>query len=294
MSNAKRTLRADRLLQELATRAAFAGEVEGCACLFNALLYLAGRAHYRRLSLVPEDIFLDHWLRDAVRSRRMETIRVRWTEQEILTVRAMYRDTPTREIAKLLARPVGAVHWRAQKLGIAKSAELIAREAAANMARPGHRGRLFQFRPGLVPVNKGVRRPGWSPGRMALTQFKKGVRPHTWKPVGSWRHDDDGYLQRKVTDTGYPPRDWRPWHHVVWEEANGPIPAGHALVFRDGNKQHIALENLELLTRRELMARNTVHNLPKELVEVIQLTGALKRVIRNKEKKLEEQNVRSA
>lgn len=41
-------------------------------------------------------------------------------------------------------------------------------------------------------------------------------------------------------------------------------------------------ENLELVTRADVLRRNSVHNLPKELATTIQLLGALKRQIRRR------------
>ena len=62
------------------------------------------------------------------------------------------------------------------------------------------------------------------------------------------------------------------------------MPQGHAVVFKNGNKADIRIENLELITRRELMARNTVHNLPPAIVQVVQLRGALVRQINRRTK----------
>lgn len=63
----------------------------------------------------------------------------------------------------------------------------------------------------------------------------------------------------------------------------GARPPGHSVVFKDGNKANCAIENLELLTRADLMRRNTVHHLPTPLVQTIQLLGALTRQIRKRE-----------
>lgn len=127
----------------------------------------------------------------------------------------------------------------------------------------------------MVPWNKGMK--GLQTGGRE-TQFKPGSRPHTWKPIGSER-TVDGYLQRKVTDTGYPPRDWQPVHVLLWVEHRGPVPAGHAVRFKDGDRTHIAIDNLELISRAQLMRRNTLHNLPPELVETIRARSALVRRI---------------
>jgi len=40
-------------------------------------------------------------------------------------------------------------------------------------------------------------------------------------------------------------------HHQVWEQANGPIPAGHKVCFKDGDHRNTKLDNLELLTNSE-------------------------------------------
>lgn len=45
-------------------------------------------------------------------------------------------------------------------------------------------------------------------------------------------------------------------HHVVWEEHNGPIPAGHKVCFKDGNHLNCAIENLELLSNSEQVRKH--------------------------------------
>jgi hypothetical protein len=89
----------------------------------------------------------------------------------------------------------------------------------------------------------------------------------------------DGFLQRKVSETGYSPRDWRPVHVLVWEAAHGPVPKSHAVCFVNRDRNDFRLENLELVHRRDLMARNSIHNLPAPLKEVIHLKAALSRQI---------------
>ncbi|WP_197081860.1 HNH endonuclease signature motif containing protein [Silvibacterium bohemicum] len=92
-----------------------------------------------------------------------------------------------------------------------------------------------------------------------------------------------------MSDTGYPPRDWVGEHILIWQKAHGPVPNGFAVAFKDGNKAHVALDNFELISRRELMRRNTIHNYPPELTELIRLGASLKRQIRKID---EEQNHR--
>jgi hypothetical protein len=205
----------------------------------------------------------------------------RYTPEDEFIVRKLYPRTSNAELAEILGRTPRNVGQFARKLGLKKSAAYIER------ARPG------QFDKGQTPMNKGLRRPGWAPGRMAATQFKQG-RPasdaRNYVPIGSLRVTKDGYLERKVTDdpTVYPARRWVAVHRLVWEAAHGAIPAGHVAVFKAGRRttdvERITADAVELVTRAELMRRNTVHRLPPELCEVIQLTGALKRKINNRSK----------
>jgi hypothetical protein len=211
-----------------------------------------------------------------------------WTAKEDKALRGIYPRVSTSKLARQLDRSESSVYMRAYVLGIRKSAEYLASPDAFRFRRGYHAGWEHRFKKGQTPANKGLRRRGWGPGRMKETQFKKGTMPHNTRPVGSERVCKDGYLERKVAETGYIRNDWRSVHVLTWEEANGPVPKGHAVVFKDGNKKRIALENLELVSRAELMARNTVHRLPKEIALAIQLTGALNRQIRKHEK----QNVR--
>lgn len=215
------------------------------------------------------------------KNKQRYTERKLWNPEEDAVVLARYADNPTSEIARDLRRSGSSVYQRAVKFGLSKSAAYL---------RSAHSGRLnsgigvrFRFKPGNVPFNKGLVRPlGWAPGRTAETRFKHGNKPQTWRPVGSERWTRDGYLERKISDTGNK-RDWSGAHVILWEDINGPIPKGHAVIFRDGNKRNIIIENLELISRADLMRRNSVYALPKELALVIQLRGALNRQIRKRE-----------
>ncbi|MFT9052075.1 HNH endonuclease signature motif containing protein [Liquorilactobacillus nagelii] len=118
------------------------------------------------------------------------------------------------------------------------------------------RNDLGQFVKGGIPYNKGIKRGSF--GRMAETQFKSGGAPHNTLPVGTERRMTDGYLKRKVQLSGKRSEQWRPVHQLVWEEENGPIPKGHRVIFLDGNKDHLEIENLKLVSKDEVVQLN--HN----------------------------------
>lgn len=220
------------------------------------------------------------------RSRHVAPPRTAWTPAEEALLRERYPHQRSADIAAALGRPLKHVYSKATKLGLAKSAAFFARDLSGRMLKGGQLSVATQFKHGLVPWNKGQHYQAL--GRSIDTQFKPGSKPHTWKPVGTLRVNADGYLQRKCTDTGYTPRDWVAVHRLVWEAAHGPVPAGHVVVFLPGRKTldeaAITLDAVECITRRQLMARNTVHTLPKPLAQVVQLRGALARQINRKAK----------
>ncbi|MEN9489588.1 MAG: hypothetical protein RJA63_37 [Pseudomonadota bacterium] len=206
-----------------------------------------------------------------------------WTDSDREVLRRTYADYPTESIARSLGRSIGQVHQQAQSLGLRKSVEFIARTARERAMRPDHGSHATRFQPGLVPENKGLRRPGWAPGEMARTQFKPGIVPHTWKPIGALRLSKDGYLERKVSEDSSRARRWVAEHRLVWLAINGHIPDGCAIVFRPGqftaDLDQITTDRLECLTRAELMRRNTIHRYPEPVKQVMRLRGKLSRAI---------------
>jgi len=55
--------------------------------------------------------------------------------------------------------------------------------------------------------------------------------------------------------TGFPTR-YKHKHVWIWEQSNGPVPEGMAVVFIDADKQNCNLDNLMLVTRNELLLLN--------------------------------------
>lgn len=89
-------------------------------------------------------------------------------------------------------------------------------------------------------------------GRMAETQFKKGQTPTNHRPVGSERINKDGYVEIKVGE----PSTWAPKHRLIWEQHNGPIPKGNVIIFLDGDKSNLSIENLEMIKQSQLSLLN--------------------------------------
>lgn len=209
--------------------------------------------------------------------------RIKLSAQEDAIVRDLYPDTPTKQIAELLGRSINDIYTAADRIGVKKSAAYMAGPFGCRLRRGDEVGAQFRFKKGQVSWNKGKSyQPG---GRCAETQFKPGQLSGraalNIKPVGAERINADGYLERKINHDRPFHKRWRAVHIIVWEQANGPLPKGHALVFINGDKTDIRLDNLQLTTRADLMKRNSFHQYGKEIAAVVQLRSAINRRINN-------------
>lgn len=111
-----------------------------------------------------------------------------------------------------------------------------------------------KFGKGHIPANKG-KKGSMSPEqyeRCKATMFKKGDIPQNYREIGSERIDRDGYTYIKVAN----PNKWKLKHRVLWEKENGPIPKKHRLIFADGNRRNISLDNLILVSYAESFIMN--------------------------------------
>ena len=218
-----------------------------------------------------------------------------WTKAEIRAVKLRYPNEPTADIASDLGRTTTTVYQRAALLGLKKSAAYLASPAACRLRRGDSPGWANRFQKGHRTWNKGLRLPGWGPGRMKETQFKKGNRSLRWPvddyPVGALRINTDGQLDIKIKEGG---RAWYCMARWVWMTERWPIPKNGVIRTLNGDTHDTRIENLRLTTRGEPMRGNTYHNYPKEITRLIQLRGALKRQINKREKDLEQHDSRLA
>jgi hypothetical protein len=209
---------------------------------------------------------------------------MKWSDADEALLIERFPHVKTATLCEPLRRPYSAIAGKANKLGLSKTAEFFASEAS------GHGnvecGASFRFTPGFEPWNKGKAHP--STGRSPQHHFKAGQlngrAAQLVMPVGSYRINGDGYLDRKFSEQpGAGNKRWRAAHLLIWEAANGPLPKGSIVVFKPGkqttNPDDLLLDNVELITRQELMRRNTIYRFTPEIVSLCKLRGVLNRKI---------------
>lgn len=213
-----------------------------------------------------------------------------WTDAEREEVRRRYPDEVTADIGRDINRSVGGIYDQANKMGLKKSLAFMRRVHGHVLTKAGESSR---FSKGLEPWNKGIPGSTGNHPNTKRTQFKPGRRPEearNYQPIGTLRICKDGCLERKITDDPalYPSRRWVAVHRLVWEEVNGPMPKGYVVVFKPGmastDPDEITIDRVELITRAELMRRNTRHNLPPELNALIATKARLTRLINERDK----------
>ena len=190
----------------------------------------------------------------------------------INSIVAEYPYTDTKELAQKYGIPIYTCYQIASNRNVKKTPEVYAAMLQKTNENLLSSGKIHRFKKGHTSWNKGKYMRVSPP-----TEFKKGHKPHNYKPVGSERITVDGYLERKVAD----PKKWKAVHHIVWEEVNGPVPAKHKVIFLDNNKLNVSIDNLLCVNYKEAMLRNTIHRYPKEIVQAIKTISKLKKTIRN-------------
>lgn len=189
-----------------------------------------------------------------------------------------YLTVPVKRMAKIINRSSCYVSGRLKKLGLVVPVEII--EQRKNDTR---------IKPGNIPKNKGKKQTEFMSAEQILnssnTRFKKGNIPHNAVNV------KDGDVVVRVSRKGNHYKwirvslgSWKMYHVHLWEQTYGPIPEGKIVVFKDKNTMNTIIENLECITREELMLRNSIHKFPEEIKKTIKVVSLITRQINKYEK----------
>jgi len=205
-----------------------------------------------------------------------------WYKEEDELMRKYYPYEFTERVAVRLNRSIKSVYSRATILGLKKSPEFQKELNEYYGEVLKREGKSTRFSNGHVPVNKGKKQTeDMSPEmieRSKATSFKKGHLPHNHKQIGHQRITKDGYIEVKVAE----PNRFVLLHRWLWKIWNGPIPKGYVVTFKDGNSQNCNIDNLECISQKEHMAKNTIQRYPDELKNLIRLQSKLNKKIKTK------------
>lgn len=180
---------------------------------------------------------------------------------------------------------VETIYKTAQRYNVKKS-EAFKASAQSGRIKKGQRLSVeTEFKPGCQSATKGKRIEAMIKNEAKLKKWRSGLwkeghKPHNTGTDGEvrWRKNP-GYYFIRISE-----QNWQFYHRYLWEQHNGPIPLGYNVVFKDGNRRHCFIENLECISNEELALRNTIQRYPKEVIEMIRL----KQRINNQIKKIQE------
>lgn len=170
------------------------------------------------------------------------------------------------------------------------NANVTTRAIGSLMSRHGIKnnmqGYATRFNKGQVAWNKDKKglqlggEAGW---------FKKGHIPSTHKPVGS-EIVEQQCVWIKVAE----PNAWERKHRYIWEQAYGKIPEGHVILFKDGDKSNVVLENLFMVTHSvsTSIAKRGLRQADPELNVTIHNVAQLDLAVRHAEQSLTENTER--
>lgn len=209
-----------------------------------------------------------------------------WTEELINQLIELYPNMLNRDIAKEMGIKESSVVNKSCMLGLKKCKEFLREVSRENANNPNHGGRKTRFKKGMIPANKGMKQEEFMSKealeRSIKGRFKKGRLPHNTKPLHSERVTKDGYVEIKIFDEAKNKHRYVLKHRYIWEKHNGKIKRGELIVFRDGDSSNLNIENLEKITLKENMNRNTIHNYPSEVKETIRLKSKIVKLIKEK------------
>lgn len=204
-------------------------------------------------------------------------MRKKWTQQDIDTLVKLYPNNSSKDIAKILNRPVNSVYSLAHIHQLKKDPEYL----RLAMIREGEKlkilGAKTRFKPGNISHNTGKQVSADQYEKMKVSFFKKGHEPHNIKFDGYERITKDGYVEIRIEKAKFKLK-----HRYIWEQKYGSVPKGHVIIFKDGNNRNFDINNLKMITMAENALRNQWHQYPKELKELIKLKNKLFKQINTK------------
>lgn len=89
-------------------------------------------------------------------------------------------------------------------------------------------------------------------------RFEKGHIPRNSAPIGTEKEAKNGYIYVKVNDIRGAKKNanWVQKQRLIYEKHFGPVPKGHIVISKDGNRKNFDPDNLMLVSKAELLYLN--------------------------------------
>ena len=203
-----------------------------------------------------------------------------FTEKELEIIRQLYPNTPNKVIATMMPHSFTSISKKAYMMGLKKTKEYIKENgrtiATAQWEYNKENGldHKSNFKKGHVP---------WCKGQKLSTEhiakltgiFKKGQKPHNTLPIGSIRNINN------YNEIKYANHKWMAVARYNWEQVHGPVPYNMCVFKLDGDKYNDDIDNLCLVSRKDLAMLNRNHaKLSPELKEVQILINQIKQKVK--------------
>lgn len=197
---------------------------------------------------------------------RADRQRKPFTEEETDKIIEMLKTMTIREIADEMGRCRSLISAKIKEIGLGHIIE--------------EKKKIGRFKKGQVAHNKGKKMPDSVREKVKHTFFKKGLIPHNTHKVGKEVIDRDGYTRVKIAK----PDVWEYKHRLIWEAHHGPIDKDYKIMFIDGDKTNMDIENLKKVSYEESMLLNSKHKLPDEIIPTVALIHQINNKLKSKKR----------
>lgn len=186
------------------------------------------------------------------------------TEKETEKIIEMLKTMTLREISEETGRCRNLISAKIKEIGLGHIIE--------------EKKKIGRFKKGQVSHNKGKKMPDSVREKVKHTFFKKGLIPHNTHKVGTEVIDRDGYTRVKIAQ----PNVWEYKQRLIWEEHHGPIDKDYKIMFIDGDKTNMHIDNLKKVSYEESMLLNSRHKLPEEIIPTVALIHQINNKLKSK------------
>lgn len=216
---------------------------------------------------------------------KKETQKFTWTDDKIETLKKEYPFKSAEKVAVILGCSTRTAWNKAFDLQIKKDRSYYI-EAGKRLEKAGEPHRIQK---GYVPKSKGKKVEEWMTDEQLTNfekrKFKKGQTPHNALEDFEIRKHNSKSRNQQYLFIKLPNKNKMVlYHKYLWELNNGKVPKGKCLIFKDGNTENCDLSNIECITIEENMKRNSIHNYPMEIKDLIRTNARLTNKLKEYEK----------